>query len=151
VLGNSADGLDRLIWYAAAPDPLHEQHGNYPPVPNFAIIRYSRKVCGQMEQVCEIPQHRDVYINHNDAVPLLLLPHSYLHPIQHIPACNAVKSGSVLAVEKKRKDYAFRRQFNEKPSFIPGCPGVLAVHIKCANHTSCHVPMWKTRVMPSAG
>jgi len=25
--------------------------------------------------------------------------------------------------EKKRKDYAFRRQFNEKPSNIPGCPG----------------------------
>ncbi len=25
--------------------------------------------------------------------------------------------------EKKRKDYAFRRQFNEKPSVIPGCPG----------------------------
>jgi len=24
--------------------------------------------------------------------------------------------------EKKRKDYAFRRQFNEKPSTIPGCP-----------------------------
>jgi len=26
------------------------------------------------------------------------------------------------SVEKKRKDYAFRRQFNEKPS-IPSCPG----------------------------
>jgi len=25
---------------------------------------------------------------------------------------------------KKRKDYAFRRQFNEKPSIIPGCPEV---------------------------
>ena len=25
--------------------------------------------------------------------------------------------------EKKRKDYAFRHQFNEKPSMIPGCPG----------------------------
>ena len=24
--------------------------------------------------------------------------------------------------EKTRKDYAFRRQFNEKPSIIPGCP-----------------------------
>jgi len=24
--------------------------------------------------------------------------------------------------EKKRKDYAFRRQFVEKPSIIPGCP-----------------------------
>jgi hypothetical protein len=25
--------------------------------------------------------------------------------------------------KRKRKDYAFRRQFNEKPSIIPGCPG----------------------------
>ncbi len=25
--------------------------------------------------------------------------------------------------EKKRKDYTFWRQFNEKPSIIPGCPG----------------------------
>jgi len=25
--------------------------------------------------------------------------------------------------EKKRTDYAFRRQFNEKPSITPGCPG----------------------------
>jgi len=24
--------------------------------------------------------------------------------------------------EKKKKDYTFRRQFNEKPSIIPGCP-----------------------------
>jgi hypothetical protein len=27
--------------------------------------------------------------------------------------------------EKKRKDYTFRRQFNEKPSIIPGCPGAV--------------------------
>ncbi len=25
--------------------------------------------------------------------------------------------------EKKEKDYAFRCQFNEKPSITPGCPG----------------------------
>ncbi len=28
-------------------------------------------------------------------------------------------------LEKKRKDYAFWRQFNEKPSVIPGCPDLL--------------------------
>ena len=28
--------------------------------------------------------------------------------------------------EKKRKDYAFRRQFNEKPSIIPGCPETIS-------------------------
>ncbi len=27
------------------------------------------------------------------------------------------------ASEKKRKDYTFRRRFNEKPSIVPGCPG----------------------------
>ena len=27
------------------------------------------------------------------------------------------------SIEKKRKDYAFRRQFDEKPSLILGCPG----------------------------
>jgi len=26
--------------------------------------------------------------------------------------------------EKKRKDYAFQRRFDEKPSIIPGCPGM---------------------------
>jgi len=30
--------------------------------------------------------------------------------------------------EKKRKDYTFRRQFNEKPSIIPGCPGKMDIH-----------------------
>jgi len=30
---------------------------------------------------------------------------------------------SVGIVTKKRKDYTFQRQFNEKPSTIPGCPG----------------------------
>jgi len=28
----------------------------------------------------------------------------------------------LLAAEKKRKNYAFQRQFNEKPSILPGCP-----------------------------
>ena len=27
--------------------------------------------------------------------------------------------------QKKRKVYAFRRQLNEKPSIIPGCPGAI--------------------------
>jgi len=30
---------------------------------------------------------------------------------------------SKKCLEKKRKDYAFWRQYNEKPSIIPGCPG----------------------------
>ena len=39
-------------------------------------------------------------------------------------ACNSCKAQTV---EKKRKDYAFRRQFNEKPSMIPGCPGQTSI------------------------
>ena len=39
--------------------------------------------------------------------------------------------------EKKRKDYVSRRQFNEKPSIIPGCPGSQKGHSQQYNaHTS---------------
>ena len=39
--------------------------------------------------------------------------------------CNpALQSATGGPLEKKRKDYAFRRQFNKKPSVIAGCPGV---------------------------
>ncbi len=31
--------------------------------------------------------------------------------------------GCCSPVAEKRKDYTFRRQFNEKPSIISGCPG----------------------------
>ncbi len=31
---------------------------------------------------------------------------------------------TLRGIEKKRKDYTFRRQFNEKPSIIPGCPEI---------------------------
>ncbi len=34
--------------------------------------------------------------------------------------------------KKKRKDYAFRRQFNEKPSIIPGCPDICCVKLRAA-------------------
>ena len=42
-----------------------------------------------------------------------------LHPVR-VPVVHAM---CLLAEtkEKKGKDYAFRRQFNEKPSIIPGC------------------------------
>ncbi len=33
--------------------------------------------------------------------------------------------------EKKSKDYAFWRQFNEKPSIIPGCPRVPGQRLAC--------------------
>ena len=41
---------------------------------------------------------------------------------QVLRCCIPFSQSSLLS--KKRKDYAFRRQFNEKPRIIPGCPGV---------------------------
>ena len=43
----------------------------------------------------------------------------------------------------KRKDYAFRRQFNEEPSILPGCPG--GIRIKSLNGIVASLIM-----MPSA-
>ena len=44
-----------------------------------------------------------------------------------MPRCAVLCYCAMLCYEKKRKrkDYAFRCQFNEKPSIIPGCPAVL--------------------------
>ena len=36
--------------------------------------------------------------------------------------CRSTLCSQPARKEKKRKDYAFRRHFNEKPSIIPGCP-----------------------------
>ncbi len=60
-------------------------------------------------------------------------------------ALDAVPSESTVNVkvlkveeEEKRKDYTFRRQLNEKPSIITGCPGEeedangARLHRKCA-------------------
>ncbi len=44
-----------------------------------------------------------------------------------------------LRKEKKKKDYAFWRQFNEKPSSIPGCPGLNSLThcmLGCSQHQS---------------
>ena len=35
-----------------------------------------------------------------------------------------------LCLEKKRKDYVYQCQFNEKPSIIPGCPGRLCLFLQ---------------------
>jgi len=44
--------------------------------------------------------------------------------------CTPTDQEATKRKEKKRKDYAFRRQFIEKPSIIPGCPV-----LRHANHT----------------
>ena len=46
-------------------------------------------------------------------------------------ACAAAKADCL--VRKEKKDYAFSRQFNEKPSIKPGCPGDCLVTISAAN------------------
>jgi len=42
----------------------------------------------------------------------------------HEEAISLEKRKEKKRKEKKRIEYAFWRQFNEKPSVIPGCPGV---------------------------
>jgi len=44
-------------------------------------------------------------------------------PQLHVSVLPCTNTGKSDANEKKRKDYTFRRRFNEKPSIIPGCPG----------------------------
>ena len=43
--------------------------------------------------------------------------------------------------EKKRKDYAFWRQFNEKPSIIPGCPECTPISVS-RKKVSKHGPFY---------
>ena len=47
---------------------------------------------------------------------------------QREAASKAAKFQMLKQQEKKREDYAFRRQFDEKPSIIPGCPGLQQQH-----------------------
>ena len=42
--------------------------------------------------------------------------------------------------EKKRKDYAFRCQFNEKPSTMPGCPDEVAMLMQKGRNVTTEVP-----------
>ena len=44
----------------------------------------------------------------------------------------SVRPVSVTRKEKTREDYAFQRQFDEKPSVIPGCPGLYLCYAKSA-------------------
>jgi len=46
-------------------------------------------------------------------------------PLLSQQSVHGVLSITLIQKEKKRKDYTFRRQFNEKPSITPGCSGTL--------------------------
>ncbi len=60
------------------------------------------------------------------------------------PSSASCSSQSRALLEKERKDYAFQRQFNEKPSITPGCPGFglyyLHCHCMCGNNASQEQP-----------
>ena len=43
-----------------------------------------------------------------------------------------IKAKVMLVQKRKRKDYTFRRQYNEKLSTISGCPGIMLVHTSIA-------------------
>ena len=45
-----------------------------------------------------------------------------LQLLMHFKSKFSSNGHQITMLEKKRKDYAFRRQFNEKPSIITGCP-----------------------------
>ena len=46
-------------------------------------------------------------------------------------------------IKKKQKGYTFRRQCNEDPSNIPGCPGVRYGHLHCS------MPSWMGALIKS--
>ncbi len=57
-----------------------------------------------------------------------------VHKCTQTPIANAV----TMICIPMRKDYTFRRQFNEKPSIIPGCPGCIPMTPLYMGHsTSC--------------
>ena len=54
--------------------------------------------------------------------------------------------------EKKRKDNAFRRQFNEKPSIIPGCPDMFAITDQALTaFCICNICLESIKTDPSGG
>ena len=48
----------------------------------------------------------------------------------------------LYTLEKTRKDYAFRLQFNEKPSMIPGCLGILCFKVWVVEPVVTHQTSW---------
>jgi hypothetical protein len=80
------------------------------------------------------------------AYVIVLLYLSSLYPTAHCSSARILADTCQwLRKEKKRKkrkrkDYAFRRQFNEKPSIILGCPGPMAYSTSCA---VCALVLWE--------
>jgi len=86
--------------------PLHVQPGHV--------------ITGQLRLAAHNRQSYDVFVD---------LTAPPLHPGQ-LP--QKVLPSTPCAKEKKREDYAFWRQFNEKPSIIQGCRGLLCYLLAAA-------------------
>ena len=78
------------------------------------------------------------------------LTQNRLYTVQR--ALNFAYSLTALNSEKKRKDCAFRRQVNEKPSIILGCPGLNCLmlrteHAKLLSHSMANTSTdsWEMR------
>jgi hypothetical protein len=52
----------------------------------------------------------------------------------HLKHKEAANPATKQDLKRKRKDSAFRRQFNEKPSVTPGCPGKQDLTFSMAEH-----------------
>ncbi len=62
--------------------------------------------------------------------------------LKHMPACRISfnrHTKGFASKEKKRKGYSFRRQVNEKPSMILGCPGKAFATSSCARDSFCNI------------
>ena len=53
----------------------------------------------------------------------------------------------MVSSEKKRKDYTFWCQFNEKPRILQGCPGVVSLHLQQQHEAPCIAVKAYTRIL----
>ncbi len=60
--------------------------------------------------------------------------------VQQTKGCKRTPNTVSSCEKRKRKDYTFRRQFNEQPSIIPGCSGfVHVIHVRQPYTGSQHI------------
>ena len=102
--------MDSLLTLAKGSDVLIEQCMG--PIKDFAALPNNSQYLLNVS----LPGSCIAVEANSCVLPAWLLHHhkSYCHKqsVNHSITCS----------KKKRKDYAFRRQFNEKPGIIPGCP-----------------------------
>ena len=100
------------------------------PNNSLKLVEHYCLVCGKVVNIFEILQIiaklSYTFVDNAETVETGQLPAGNCSRLR----CKMFSLLSWLLVDrKKRKDYAFWRQLNEKPSIIPGCPGSSG-HIK---------------------